>query len=520
MLIFLFNLVRKAVLCLTIFGTGAVLGTVASAAVDLPDMGDSARAVVSSAEERHLGQMFMRNIAESGNIVDDPEVSAYIQSLGYRLVGHLDRPEFKFRFFVVADDTINAFAGPGGHVGVDSGLILATHTESELAAVLAHEISHVTQHHIARAIADAQRSRLPLAVGLLASILMGIANPQMGMAALTATEAGSLQHQLNFTRAHEEEADRIGIELLARAGFDPMAMADFFERLQQMTRVSENNVPEFLQTHPVTQNRIAEARGRARQLMGSGPVEAVRNSLNYYLMRAKLRVLTATNPNDIVTYFKTQLAAEGLVVGAKLEGADGKDISFTSGDDDGGGINVEREANAYGYAEALMNTGRYDQARPVIRQLLEEQPHKVSYLIARAELDLGAGDPEAALQIFDNALKLYPQSHALIVTYAHALLQSNHPKQAARLLQKHMRYSQSSPDLYGLLARAQGEAGNAVEAHQSLAEYYYLTGRTETAIEQLKIALSLSMERDDSLQTPRIKARLEQLKQDKQAESQ
>lgn len=517
MLIFLSQLFRKTLIYLLFFASGAVFSGTASAAVDLPDMGDSARAALSTVDEKRLGQMFMRNIQESGNIIDDAEVNAYIQSLGYRLVGNIDHPEFNFRFFVVGDDTINAFAGPGGHVGVNSGLILATRSESELAAVLAHEISHVTQHHIARSIAEAQKSRLPLAVGLLASILMGIANPQMGMAALTATEAGSMQHQLNFTRAHEKEADRIGIELLERAGFDPMAMADFFERLEQMTRVSQNNVPEFLQTHPVTQNRIAEARSRARQLMGPGPVEADRNSLNYHLMRARLRVLTAANPNNSITYFKTQLESEGLVVGARL--GDGKGVTIKTGKGAGGAKRIDRVSNAYGYAEALMSAGRYDEARPIIGQLLDEQPHKVTYLIARAQIDLGTGAPEAALQIFDNALKLYPHSHALIVTYAHALLQSNRPEQATRLLQRHMRNSQSSPDLYGLLARAQGEAGNAVEAHQSLAEYYYLTGQTDTAIEQLKIALSLSKEQDDLFQTPRIKARLEQLKQEAQAES-
>lgn len=502
---------------------GPLLSNPLAAAVDLPDMGSPARAALSPEEEKRLGDAFMRNIRQSLTIVDDPEVSEYIQSLGYRLVENIDHPEFNFEFFVVDDPQINAFAGPGGHVGVNSGLILATQTESELAAVLAHEISHVTQHHIARAIEDAQKSRLPMAAGLLAAILLGIQNPQMGAAALTATEAGSIQHQITFTRAHEEEADRIGIGLLARAGFNPMAMADFFERLQKLTRLSEDNIPAFLQDHPVTQDRIAEARGRARQLMADMTFKPDPDTFNYLLIRAKLRVLTTSDANKSIAYFESKLQAEGgvdAVAGVKggLDTNRTADVAVPQPASGVGG--TVHEADEYGYAEALLNAGQYARARPVMHRLLADNPNKIAYLIAAANLDMGEGHGKAALQIFTDALKLYPHSHALIVSYVHALLQSGLPRQATQLLQEHMRTQTPSPDLYGLLARAQGQAGDAIEAHQSLAEYYYLSGQTSTAIEQLNIALSMSREQDDPFQTSRIKARLEQLEQEQKAESQ
>lgn len=455
-----------------------------ASAVDLPDIGDTSRSVMSPEEERRLGEEFMRNVRQSLTIVDDPEVTEYIESLGYRLLSNVSNPEFQFDFFVVNAASINAFAGPGGHIGIHSGLFLTTESESELASVLAHEIAHVTQHHLARAIEDAKRTSIPTTAGLIAALILGSQNPQIGQAALAATAAGSIQRRINFTRANEGEADHLGMNLLVRAGFEPKSMAVFFERLQRATRLTNQDVPEFLRTHPVTHARIADARARADQL--SAPAADDTSSLNYRLIRAKLRVLNAPDPNESITYFEEQLNKEQGEIAA--------------------------QAYRYGHAQGLLAAGRYDAARDIIAQLLDENPNKIAYLIAQAETELGAGNNDAALQIFDEALKLYPRSHALTLYYAQALLQSDHPQRATELLRQHMRSRSPSPNLYKLLARAEGESGNRVEAHQSLAEYYYLSGQTRTAIEQLNIALELSKEKDDPFQTPRIKARLEQLK--------
>jgi len=483
---------RKLAIVHALLAAGISFSVNSAAAVELPDIGDPSRALMSPDEERQLGQEFMRNIRDSVSILDDPEISEYIQSVGNKLVATIGNPEFDFHFFVVDDPTINAFAGPGGYIGVDSGLILITQSEDELAAVLAHETGHVTQHHLARAMADSRKFSLPTAAGMIAAIILGTQNPELGQAALAATAAGSIQHQINFTRANEEEADRVGEVRMAQAGYDPRSMADFFERMQRATRLNDDNVPAFLQDHPVTQDRIAEARARAEQLRASMHRQIADAPLDYLLMRAKLRVLTETDTNNSINYFASRLQSRGS--------------TYT------------QAADRYGYVEALMAAGRYNEASSAVRLLLKDKPNKITYLIAEAQIDLGAGKAEPALQIFVDALKLYPRSHALTVSYAQALLQSNKPQEAAQLLRQHMRTQPHTPELYNLLARAEGESGDAVDAHQSLAEYYYLNGQTRTAIDQLNIALSLSKEQNDPFQTPRIKARLEQMKAEAKAE--
>ena len=203
-----------------------------------PDFGDASEQVLSPAEERALGEAFMREVRSRLTIVEDPQVEEYVQSLGYRLVAASDRRHLGFTFFVVEDESVNAFAAPDGFVGVNSGLILATRTESELASVLAHEVAHVTQRHIARAIADADRMNIPTLAAIAAAILVGAGNTDVGQAAAATVIGSTVQRRINFTRRNEMEADRVGIRMLAGAGFDPREMARFFEKLQNASRYS------------------------------------------------------------------------------------------------------------------------------------------------------------------------------------------------------------------------------------------------------------------------------------------
>ena len=235
-------------------------------AVELPDIGESAGAYISPEQEHKIGEAFYRNLRSEGKVVDDPELQAYIQSIGEKLASHAEAQPSPFTYFLVDDSEINAFAVPGGFVGVNTGLVLLTESESELASVLAHETSHVTQHHMARMFEAASRMSIPSAIAMLGAIALGVMSPQAGQAAIAAVAAGQQQYALNFTRANEEEADRIGMDLLERSGFNPEAMPSFFERLQTANRYNDPaNVPEFLRDHPVTTNRIADARARADQ---------------------------------------------------------------------------------------------------------------------------------------------------------------------------------------------------------------------------------------------------------------
>jgi predicted Zn-dependent protease len=237
---------------------------------ELPDFGTPADAALSKTREAQIGRGVMLQLRNAGVVVDDPFLTEYVSTLGSQLASHTNDGEFDFNFFLVNDDRINAFALPGGFIGVNAGLVLASETESELAGVLAHEISHVTQRHIARAAYDNQRTSIMSMAAMLAALVLGAAADMGGDAmqgVVTASQALAAQRQINFTRSHEHEADRVGIELLSGAGFDPNGMSGFFEKLGRRYSSTSLYVPELLQTHPVTADRVAEARGRARLMI-------------------------------------------------------------------------------------------------------------------------------------------------------------------------------------------------------------------------------------------------------------
>lgn len=459
----------------------------APSSVALPDFGDSSGALISPLEEQRLGEEFMRSVRRSVTIVDDPEVEEYIQNLGYRLVAGADPQPYRFTFFVVQDSAINAFAGPGGFIGVNSGLILAAESESELASVLAHETAHVTQHHLLRAFDKANRTNLPATAALIAALILGAHNPQMAEAAIASTVAGSQQMQINFTRDNELEADRVGLQILASAGYDPINMPAFFEKLQQANRYYESGAPEFLLTHPVTTSRIADTRGRAEQYPRIPPP----SGLNFQLIRAKLRVITRDDPDQSVQFFKAALEQ--------------KTYAF-------------EEAARYGYALALINHKEFNAAREQVAWLLKKSPNRIAYLIANAQLEAKSGNGKAALKIYNDTLNLYPRHYPLTILYSQELLRQGQPVPARLLLQEYLRYREPKPLLYRLLAQAENDAGSPIESQQVLAEYDYLNGQTQSAIERLNRALTLT-KKDDFYRTSRIEARLRELKRQAELEA-
>jgi len=446
----------------------------------LPDIGETAQSYLSTAEEQRLGAAFMHKLRHSLKIIADPEVNTYIQALGYRLVANSDFRGREFTFFVVDSQVINAFAGPGGHIGINSGLILITHSEAELASVIAHEIAHVTQRHIARAVEEASKMNLPMTAALIAALILGSQDAQMGTAALAATTAGSVQHQINFTRSNEMEADRIGIRILAESGFNPRSMPLFFARMQRASGTTENPQFEFLRTHPVTTARIADTLNRAAQY------PRIKNmpSLNYALIKAKLRVIQQDDAQQSASYFAARL----------------KDKAAT-----------EEPAMHYGYGLALLAANNYTAARQQAQLLIARDPDKPAYQILLAKIEQAAGQPDKALKIYRKSLELYPYHQALSLLYARTLIQSGHPDRARILLVDYQRArKQKNPLFYSLLAQAEDDSGRVVAAHQALAEYYYLTGETGTAIEQLKIAMKTARTKN-TFQQEKIAARLKQL---------
>ncbi|MGB5728653.1 MAG: M48 family metalloprotease, partial [Thiogranum sp.] len=270
----------------------------------MPDFGDSSGSLISPAQEIELGGAFMNSIRAQATLINDPQIDGYIRQLGDRLVANSDAPSYPFTFFVVKDSAVNAFAGPGGYIGIHTGLILTARNESELAGVMAHEIAHVTQRHLLRAYESANQMNLPTVAGMIAAILLGVAteNADAGIAGVSAIQAGNIQRQLNFTRANEKEADRIGIQTLARSGIDPYGMPSFFERLHQSTRLYGNNMPEFLSTHPVTTDRIAESMSRAEEYGHGKELD----SLEFQLVRVRLQVLDSNNPQTALKDYQSR----------------------------------------------------------------------------------------------------------------------------------------------------------------------------------------------------------------------
>lgn len=450
-------------------------------AVDLPNIGDSAENYLSTTDEQQLGKVFMRNVRQSLEVVNDPEVEAYIQSLGYRLVASSGALGRQFTYFVVKDSAINAFAGPGGYIGINTGLILVSQSEAELAAVVAHETAHVAQRHIARAFEQSARMSAPMTAAIIAAIILGSKTSQggqIGEAALAATIAGSAQQQINFTRANEWEADRIGMQFLAGSGFDPHAMPDFFERMQKSSH--DNLQYSFLLTHPVTSDRIADSRSRAEQLPQTK--HAWENE-NYHLIRAKARVLQDNNPQQSAEYFERTLATAPA---------------------------VEKDALRYGHALALHALGRDPEALARLQPLVSKDPERIAYQILLAQIQLAGGQTGKALATYEHNLELYPYNLPLTNRYAGALLQTGRAEKALALINDYFRQRAPDAELYNLQAQAASMLGRTTETHLALAEHYYLLGATRTAIEQLRIAQRGAAERDERLQA-RIEARLDEL---------
>jgi len=451
----------------------------------LPDLGDASGKAITPQQDIALGKAFMRQIRQSGLILEDPEVNSYLAALGNKLAMHSENPGHSFTFFLVDDSTINAFAGPGGYIGVNVGLFVTADSESELAGVMAHEIAHVTQRHLARRFDAADKMSLPTTAAVLAAILIGAtANGSAGAAALTAASAANMQYQINFTRANEYEADRVGIQTLADAGFDPYGMPQFFEKLQKNSKLYGTRPPEFLSTHPVTTNRIAEATSRAETY----PRKPAYTSLDFLLLRAKLRVRSYPDPKQVLADFQ------------RYQGESGGDTP----------------AEKYEFALLLAANGRYPQAETVMQKLQKGDPDRITYRLALADI-LGRGkQPDEALAVYKDALALYPDSMAVALPYATTLMDTGREEEAYRLLSDITASHQENAKAFKLLAQAAGATGHKVQTHTAMSQYYFLNGFTNQAIEQLKLA-----EKQPGLSdylTARIQARITQLETLLQAE--
>jgi len=427
----------------------------------LPDLGDPSQSALSGVQERKLGESIVRQIRGSGAYLNDPEVNGYLNELGNRLVTAIPGAPFDFEFFAVADSSINAFALPGGFVGVNTGLILLAQSESELASVLGHEITHVTQHHIARSI-DAQRDALlatlgALAAAVLASRSRSSSSGDMTSAAIASAQALAIQTQINFTRQNEEEADRLGFERTYAAGFDPSAMASFFQRLQKASIWFEGNSPAYLHDHPETYQRIAEAEARAF----TKPFRQVPDSLDFQMVRALLKSYEGA-PREAVDYFRDAIAEHKY--------------------------NNEIAAH-YGLVAALLREEDFKKAEVELRTLEKTAPQHPMIDAMAGQVLMQSGQLRAAIARYESALVHYPRKMQLVYDYPEALLKDNQPAKAAAFLNDQLQRFPSDGPLHQLSARAYAALGKQLLQHQHQAEFYAWQGNLRAAVIQLELAV-------------------------------
>jgi predicted Zn-dependent protease len=466
-----------------IVAASLAVSPVVSLAQSLPELGDPSGSVLTLAQERKLGESVVRDIRMSGAYLEDPEVNAYLNELGNRLVTAIPGAPFEFEFFAVNDPTINAFALPGGYIGVNTGLILITQTESELAAVLAHEISHVTQHHIARSISNQKDAMLTtlaaLAAAIVAARVGGSNGGQLAQAAIAGSQALGIQMQIDFTRQNEQEADRLGFQRLDAAGFDDNAMASFMERMQRATRFVEGNAPSYLRDHPVTYERIAEAQARA----AGKPFRQVKDSLEFQMVRALLRSYEGT-PREAIAFFEDALAQKryndpiaaryGLVA-SLLRAQDFKraqaELALLEGTSPAAKMDVK---DGHWSGTGLAPTP------PVSNPMIDAMAGQVL---------MQSGQLSAAIARYQAALTKYPGSRQLIYDYPEALLKDKQAAKAAAFLDTQLqRYPNDGP-LQQLAAKAYGALGKQMLSHQHQAEYYAWQGNLAAAVQQYQLAL-------------------------------
>ncbi len=443
------NLLRPTLLTL------ACLLASPAIADDLPSLGDSSSSIVSPEQEYQLGRTWLSMLRGQVDQLNDPQLKDFVESSVYRLAETSDLHDHRLVFILIKDPQINAFAAPGGVIGVNGGLFLYAQTEAEYAAVLAHELGHLIQRHFARGIEAQQQMQVPMMAAMLAGIIAAAAGAgDAGMATIMGTQAAAIQSQLRFSRQNEQEADRVGVVNLERAGYDPRAMPNMFERMARQYRY-DKRPPEFLLTHPVTESRIADTRNRAEQFTQGGREDTLR----YQLMRARVQLTFEETPGIAGKRFRAMLEDDPTL-----------------------------DAARYGLALAQIKNGQLNEARASLQTLLGKAPNDVTYNLAQIDLDITANRLPDAQQRVQRLLKIYPDNYPLKQSRIDLLLKQNQAAEAEKALEELLKSRPNDPDVWYQVAETRGLSGDIIGLHQARAEYFALVADYDQAIEQLDFA--------------------------------
>ncbi|NHW03604.1 M48 family metalloprotease [Stutzerimonas degradans] len=448
-------------------------------ASDLPSLGDASSSIVSPEQEYLLGRAWLSLLRGQVRQLSDPLLKDYVESSVYRLTETSQLQDRRLEFVLLESPHLNAFAAPGGIIGVNGGLFIHAQTEAEYASVMAHELAHLSQRHFARGLEAQQRMQAPMMAAMLAGVVAAAAGAgDAGIAAIVSTQAAAIQAQRRFSRQNEQEADRIGILNLEKAGYDPRAMPQMFARLMRQYRYDQKP-PEFLLTHPVTESRIADTTNRAEQLADGG----IEDSLRYQLIRARTQLRFETTPGLGAKRFRAQLNE-----------------------------NADLDAARYGLALAQIKGGQLDEARSTLAPLLNKAPDELIYNLAQIELEVTANRLPQAEQYLQRMLRQYPGSYPLRQARIDLLIKQGQTTQAAKELDQLAAQRSADPDIWYQVAEIRGLTGNIVGVHEARAEYFALVGDYDQAIEQLDFA----KRRSSNFQlASRIDARQQRLMEEK-----
>ncbi len=448
--------------------TALLSSQIALAQVQLPSLGDRISGLISLDDEYTLGREFLRSVRRSSETIADPLLNDYVVNITHNLALHSELKDYRLAFIIIDSPELNAFAAPGGIIGVNGGLFLNAHTEGEFLSVMAHELAHVSQRHFARSVEDAQRRRIPELATLLASIVvMGTSSGDTGQAAVMAAQGRAIENQLRFSRNNEAEADRVGIRTLYDAGYDPEEMPAMFERLASMNRFGRRP-PEFLLSHPVTEARVADTRGRASRY----PEREGTVSLEYQLMRARVQMLYEADAKVAIDQYQRALA------------------DATTDND--------QAAAHYGLALAYMKNQDFNKAHAALAPLLEREPNRIAYVVTEAEIFTASNEAGNAQDFLRRHMTINPNNHPLTMTYANALIAGRNYEEAAKVLEKHAVIRPEDHDLWYTIAETQGLVGDVSKVHQARAEYFVLVGDFRSASEQLSYALRIESDKENN----------------------
>ena len=425
-------------------------------AYELPSLGDTSSSIIAPEQEHRLGRAWLSILRGQVRQLSDPLLKDYVERSVYKLAETSQLQDRRLEFIILASPQLNAFAAPGGIIGVNGGLLLHAQTEGEYASVMAHELAHLSQRHYARGVEAQKRLQIPMMAGMLAGVVAAAAGAgDLGMAAITASQAAAFQEQQRFSRQNEQEADRLGIQNLVRAGYDPMAMPHMFERLLRQYRY-DRMPPEFLMTHPITESRIADTRSRAEQLTARSSQPGKTDSLTYQLLRSRLQLTFEDTSGMALKRFRAEV-----------------------------GQDPTSEPARYGLGLALTRARQFDEADKVLSELANQSPNNLFYSLALVDLDISRGRLSQAEKKLEQALQNNPSSYPLKAARADLLSRQQLYQQAEQQLEQLLKSRPNDPDLWYDLAEVRGQVNNIIGLHQARAEFFARVGDYQQAIEQL-----------------------------------